>query len=112
VVAVIPGILPFGSRDGSPFQRHARTDHCFGSFTLTRGSGGTKLRILVWGLGYVGSVTAGCLAHLGYEVVGIEPNETRIARVNSGRSPVKKPGLDSLVSTAIVDKRLQEILPF
>jgi GDP-mannose 6-dehydrogenase len=67
------------------------------------------LKVLVWGLGYVGSVTAGCLAHLGYEVVGIEPNETKLARVNSGCSPVKEPELDSLVSRAIGERRLRAV---
>jgi GDP-mannose 6-dehydrogenase len=67
------------------------------------------LKVLVWGLGYVGSVTAGCLAHLGYEVIGIEPNETKVARVNSGCGPVKEPGLDNLVSRAIAEKRLQAV---
>jgi GDP-mannose 6-dehydrogenase len=65
------------------------------------------LKILVWGLGYVGSVTATCLAHLGYYVVGIEPNETKCARLNSGCSPVKEPGLNSIVGKAVAEKRLQ-----
>ena len=67
------------------------------------------MKILVWGLGYVGSVTASCLANLGYEVVGIEPNETKCTRLNLGYSPVKEPGLDSLVSKAVAEKRLQAV---
>lgn len=67
------------------------------------------MRLLVWGLGYVGSVTASCLAHLGYEVIGIEPNPTKVDKVNSGYSPVKEPGLDSLVGSAVADGRLRAV---
>jgi GDP-mannose 6-dehydrogenase len=67
------------------------------------------MRILVWGLGYVGTVSAACLAQLGHEVIGIEPNETKIARINSGCSPVKEPGLDSLVNKAVAATRLRAV---
>ena len=67
------------------------------------------MRILVWGLGYVGSVTAACLAHLGYEVIGIEPNQAKTSRVNAGFSPVKEPGLDSLVTAAVAERRLRAV---
>lgn len=67
------------------------------------------MKILVWGLGYVGSVTASCLAHLGCEVVGVEPNDAKTSRVNAGFSPVKEPGLDSLVSAAVADGRLRAV---
>ena len=36
------------------------------------------MRILVWGLGYVGTVSAACLAQMGHEVVGVEPNLTKV----------------------------------
>jgi len=67
------------------------------------------VKILVWGLGYVGSVTATCLAHLGYEVIGVEPNDAKTSRVNAGFSPVKEPGLDSLVGAAVADRRLRAV---
>jgi hypothetical protein len=40
-------------------------------------------------------VTASCLAELGHEVVGIEPNLSKVRMLNTGQSPVKEPGLDS-----------------
>lgn len=67
------------------------------------------MKILVWGLGYVGSVTATCLACLGYEVIGVEPNDAKTFRVNAGFSPVKEPGLDALVSAAVADRRLRAV---
>lgn len=68
-----------------------------------------KLRILVWGLGYVGSVTASCLAHLGHEVIGVEPNLTKVGMLNAGHSPVKEPGLDSVVSKTVAEGRLRAV---
>jgi GDP-mannose 6-dehydrogenase len=65
------------------------------------------MKILVWGLGYVGSVTASCLAGLGYEVVGLEPNEAKTARLNAGFSPVKEPGVESLIRRAVAGGRLR-----
>jgi GDP-mannose 6-dehydrogenase len=65
------------------------------------------VKLLVWGLGYVGTVTAACLAHSGHEVVGIEPNEAKVETLRSRHSPVREPGLDSLVADAVADGRLQ-----
>src|SRR4030095_12005181 len=56
------------------------------------------MRIIVWGLGYVGTVSAACLAQLGHDVVGVEPNLTKVEALNAGRSLIKEPGLDTLVS--------------
>ena len=65
------------------------------------------MRILVWGLGYVGTVSAVCLAQLGHEVVGVEPNPTKVQALNAGHSAVKEPGLDNLVSQTVATGRLR-----
>ena len=65
------------------------------------------MRILVWGLGYVGSVTAACLAKLGHEVIGIEPNRTKVQALNAGRNVIKEPGLDDLIGDAVKAERLK-----
>ena len=67
------------------------------------------MKILVWGLGYVGTVTASCLANLGHEVVGIEPNLTKVRMLSAGYSPVKEPGLDSLVGKTVAEGRLRAV---
>ena len=67
------------------------------------------MKVIVWGLGYVGSVTAGCLAVLGHEVIGVEPNVSKVTMLNAGHSPVKEPGLDCLVSKTIADGRLRAV---
>ena len=67
------------------------------------------MRVLVWGLGYVGTVSAACLAHLGHEVVGVEPNPIKVAAVNAGSSAVKEPDLDRLIRQAVDAGRLRAV---
>ena len=68
---------------------------------------GETMRIIVWGLGYVGTTSAACLASLGHDVVGIEPNPAKVEAINAGRSPIKEPGLEEAVSTAVAAGRLR-----
>jgi GDP-mannose 6-dehydrogenase len=63
--------------------------------------------ISVFGLGYVGVVTAACLARDGHSVVGVDVSADKVDAVNAGRSPVLETGLDDLVSAAVRDKRLR-----
>src|SRR5882724_1896707 len=56
-----------------------------------------SMRVVVLGLGYVGSVCAACLARDGFEVIGVDVNESKVRSVESGRSPVLEPGLDELI---------------
>ncbi|HUN62526.1 MAG TPA: nucleotide sugar dehydrogenase [Candidatus Sulfotelmatobacter sp.] len=57
-------------------------------------------KISVIGLGYVGAVTAGCLAAKGYEVLGVDVNPLKVELLESGKAPVLEPGLDELVEQA------------
>src|SRR4051812_46122349 len=65
------------------------------------------MRVLIWGLGYVGMVSAACLAQLGHEVVGVEPNLTKVQALNAGHSAVKEPGLELLVRQMVEANRLR-----
>jgi GDP-mannose 6-dehydrogenase len=64
------------------------------------------LRITVFGLGYVGCVSATAFAHLGHEVVGVDSNEAKVELVNSGKSPVLEPGLPELLAEQVGTNRL------
>ena len=55
------------------------------------------MKISVFGLGYVGCVSAACLARDGHNVVGVDVNAQKLELVRAGRSPVIEPGLDALV---------------
>lgn len=65
------------------------------------------MRILVWGLGYVGTVSAACFARLGHEVVGVEPNATKVAAINDGRTAVNEPGLAEIVAETVASGNLR-----
>jgi GDP-mannose 6-dehydrogenase len=59
------------------------------------------VKVLVLGLGYVGSTMAACLAKSGHTVVGIDTNPGKLARVAAGRSPVREPEVDALLAAAL-----------
>ena len=64
------------------------------------------MRISVFGLGYVGCVSAACLARDEHDVVGVDVNAKKVQSLNSGRSPIVEPGLDTLISTSVKAGRL------
>jgi GDP-mannose 6-dehydrogenase len=63
-------------------------------------------RIAVLGLGYVGCVTAACLARLGHRVVGVDRDEFKVKSVLAGEAPFYEPGLAQIVQEAVAAGRL------
>jgi GDP-mannose 6-dehydrogenase len=57
-----------------------------------------KETISIFGLGYVGSVMATCLAHKGYRVIGVDLNPQKVERLESGHSPVLEAGLEEMAA--------------
>jgi GDP-mannose 6-dehydrogenase len=67
---------------------------------------GETMKVAVFGLGYVGTVTAAVLASNGHEVIGVDVDSTKVATVANGRSPVVEPGLEVLVADAVAAGKL------
>jgi len=76
------------------------------SSNCTSGGGrspGTTVAVL--GLGYVGCVTAACLASLGHRALGVDPDERKLKDIRSGRAPFYEPGLEPLIRENIAAGR-------
>jgi GDP-mannose 6-dehydrogenase len=65
------------------------------------------MNISIFGLGYVGAVTAGCLAKAGHNVVGVDVHPQKVADFNRGIQPIVEPGLDELLRDAKSKNRLR-----
>jgi GDP-mannose 6-dehydrogenase len=64
------------------------------------------MKIAIFGLGYVGSVSAACLAAAGHEVTGVDVDPHKLSLMRSGRPPVSEPGLDDLLGRMVVTGKL------
>lgn len=58
------------------------------------------------GLGYVGAVSAACLAKDGHTVIGVDPNQTKVDLINAGESPIVEDQVGELVAQHVADGRL------
>ncbi len=65
------------------------------------------MRISVYGLGYVGAVSAACLAAEGHTVVGVDTNPVKVDLLNQGHSPVVEAGLGELIEEGVRAGRLR-----
>lgn len=65
------------------------------------------MRISIFGLGYVGTVTSACFARNGHEVIGVDVNPTKIALVNDGKSPIVEDEIGELVLQQVQAGRLR-----
>jgi len=65
------------------------------------------MRVSVFGLGYVGCVTAACLARAGHEIVGVDVSQEKVEMINAAASPVVEPGLAELLAEVVGARRLR-----
>lgn len=68
------------------------------------------MKISIFGLGYIGSVTGAAFAADGHDVIGVDANPDKVALVNAGRSPVVEPGLDEMLGKAVADGKFRAIM--
>jgi len=65
------------------------------------------MKVYVIGVGYVGLVTAVCLAELGHEVLGVDINKEKVKLLEKGTCPIYEPGLSKLLLRNLKSKRLK-----
>jgi GDP-mannose 6-dehydrogenase len=65
------------------------------------------LKISIFGMGYVGTVSAGCLAEDGHEVVGVDPVQTKVDLINSGQSPIIEVEIGEIIARHVKSGRLR-----
>ncbi|RFS86364.1 UDP-glucose/GDP-mannose dehydrogenase family protein [Actinomadura spongiicola] len=64
-------------------------------------------RLTVIGTGYLGATHAACMADLGFEVLGVDVDEERIARLAAGELPFYEPGLEPMLRKGVESRRLR-----
>lgn len=65
------------------------------------------MKVSVFGVGYVGCVTAACMARSGHQVIGVDVDPFKVSRINQGRAPFFEPGLNELIAQMVSAGRLQ-----
>ncbi len=67
------------------------------------------MNISVFGLGYVGAVSCGCLAKQGHTVIGVDVSQVKVDMINSGRSPVVEPEIEDLIREGVATGKLRAV---
>jgi GDP-mannose 6-dehydrogenase len=65
------------------------------------------MRISIFGIGYVGAVSSGCLADLGHEIVGVDVSADKVAMLNRGLSPIVEAEIGDLIAANVKSGRLR-----
>jgi GDP-mannose 6-dehydrogenase len=65
------------------------------------------MNISIFGLGYVGAVSAGCLASDGHVVVGVDPNQTKVNLINQGITPIIERDIGEIIAKAVAGGALR-----
>ena len=64
------------------------------------------MRVAVFGIGYVGVVSCGCLAELGHDVIGVDIAPDKVAALAAGQAPIVEDAIDTLIAGAVKQGRL------
>jgi len=64
------------------------------------------MKISVMGLGYVGAVAAACMAKDGHDVIGVDPQQTKVDLINAGRTPIIEKDIGEIIAEQVASGRL------
>jgi GDP-mannose 6-dehydrogenase len=79
----------------------------FSETLRVRGAHGARMRIAVFGLGYVGAVSAACLARDGHEVVGVDLKASKVSMINDGKTPIVEKYVGEMIADGANSGRLR-----
>jgi GDP-mannose 6-dehydrogenase len=65
------------------------------------------VRISIFGMGYVGTVSAGCLAQRGHEVIGVDPVRAKVDLINAAKSPIIEAEIEAIIHAAVRSGKLR-----
>ena len=65
------------------------------------------MKISIMGLGYVGAVSAGCLAKDGHEIIGVDPQQAKVDLINAGKTPIIEKDIGEMIERAVAEGRLR-----
>ncbi|MBF0234949.1 MAG: GDP-mannose dehydrogenase, partial [Desulfamplus sp.] len=65
------------------------------------------MEISIFGLGYVGVVSAACLGKNGHTVIGVDPVSVKVEMINKGESPIIEKEIGELIATAVEQGKLK-----
>src|SRR5690606_36377830 len=67
------------------------------------------MNVSIFGLGYVGTVCAACLAENGHGIVGVDVSEHKVQLINAGKSPIVEAGLEELLAQGVSQNRIKAV---
>jgi GDP-mannose 6-dehydrogenase len=86
---------------------HCKREYWFQGHSREEREREGSLRISIFGLGYVGTVSAGCLAADGHDVIGVDPVLAKVSLINSGQSPIVEAEIREIIASAVAAGRLR-----